>query len=192
LSSGVVSISDTFVYTSAGLALAIGAIAAGLTIWWLHVARLAAAEISGYRPARSDRGLFAGLLIPGVNLAVAGSVLAELEHMAQRGGQDSRPKPSRLVRWWWTVWVADGVLTAIVIIWRVRSGVQAQADGVVMAVFTDLLGGAVAVLTVLVIRRLVRLLAPIDLSSVRLMRVVKVKDAPEPPLRATRSWGSTR
>jgi uncharacterized protein DUF4328 len=192
LSSSVVSTSDTFVYTGASLALAVGVIAAGLTVWWLYVARLAATETFGYTSPRSDRGFFFGLLIPGINLAVAGSVFAELEHTAQRGDPGSRPEPSRLLRWWWAVWVIDGVLTAVTFVWRLRDGVQAQADGVVLAAVTDLLGAAIAVLTVLMIRQLVRLLAPIDMSTVRLMRVVKVTDAPEPPLRETRSWGSTR
>jgi hypothetical protein len=192
LGNNVVSISDSFVYTGASLALAIGLIAAGMTIWWLFVARQAAAEISGYQPARSNRQFFLGMLIPGVNLAVAGSVLAELEHTAERGAPDVRPKPGRLVKWWWGVWAADGVFTAISIVWRLRDSVQAQADGVLLAVVTDLLGAAIAVLTVLLMRRFVRLLAPIDTSSVRLMRVVKVTDAPEPPLRATRAWGSSR
>jgi hypothetical protein len=192
LSSGVVSASDTFVYTGASLALAVGVIAAGLTVWWLYVARLAAAEVSGYQPARTDRQFFAGMLIPGINLAVAGAALAEIEHAAQRGSPGSRPKPSRLLKWWWAVWIASGVFTAVTFLWRLRSGVQAQADGVALAALTDLLGAAVAVLTLLLIRRLVRLLAPIDTANVRLMRVVKVTDAPEPPLRATRSWGSVR
>jgi hypothetical protein len=192
LSGGAVSASDTFVYTGASLALAVGVIAAGLTVWWLYVARLAATEVSGYRMARTNRQFFLGMLIPGVNLAVAGSVLAELEHAAQRGEPGQRPKPSRLVKWWWAAWVAGGVLTLVTFLWRLRDGVQAQADGVVLAALTDLVGATVAVLTVLLIRQLVRLLAPIETANVRLMRVVKVIDAPEPPLRATRSWGSSR
>jgi hypothetical protein len=88
--------------------------------------------------------------------------------------------------------VADGVFTAASIVWRFRDGVQAQADGVLLAIVTDILGAVLAVLTIRLIRGLVRLLAPIDLASIRLMRVVKVMNAPEPPMRATRSWGSTR
>jgi hypothetical protein len=192
LGSGVVSVSDTFVYTASSLALAVGVLAAGVTIWWLYVARMAATEISGYRPARTNRQFFWGMLLPGVNLAVAGSVLAELEHTAQRGEQGVRPKPSRLLRWWWAIWVADGVFALVTFLWRFCGGVQAQADGVVLAVVTDLLGAALAALTVLLVHRFVRLLAPIDLSAIRLMRVIKVTNAPEPPLRETRSWGSTR
>ena len=192
LSSSAVSTSDTFVYTGASLALAVGVIAAGMTLWWLHVARMAAADVAGYRPGRSTRSFFVGMLVPIVNLAVAGSAFAEVEHMAQRRPEAARPKPSRLVRWWWLVWVANGVLTAATFLWRLRGGVQAHADGVILSACTDLLGAALAVLTILVIRELVRLLAPIDPASIRLMRVVKVTDAPKPPLRATRSWGSSR
>jgi hypothetical protein len=192
LGSGVVSASDTLVYTGASLALATGVLAAALAVWWLFVARQAAAEVSGYQPARSNRQFFLGMLTPGVNLAVAGSVLAELEHTVERGDRDRRPTPSRLLMWWWAVWAIDGVLTAASFVWRFRDSVQARADGVLLAVLTDLLGATVAVLTVLLVRRFVKLLAPIDTSGMRLMRVVKVSDAPEPPLRATRSWGSPR
>lgn len=192
LSGGVVSASDTFVYTGASLALAVGVIAAGLTVWWLYVARLAATEVSGYRMARTNRQFFAGMFIPGINLVVAGCVMAELEHAAQRGEAGKRPKPSKLLKWWWAAWVVGGLLTLVTFLWRLRDGVQAQADGVLLAAMTDLVGAAVAVLTVLLIRQFVRLLAPIDTANVRLMRVVKVTDAPEPPLRSTRSWGSLR
>jgi hypothetical protein len=192
LSSGVVSASDTFVYTGASLALAVGAIAAGLTVWWLYVARMAATEVSGYEPARTNKQFFWGMLLPGINLAVAGSVFAELEHTAERGDPKQRPKPSKLIKWWWGLWIVDGLLMAVTVIWRFRDGVQAQADGVLLAAVTDLLGAALAVLTLLLIRRFVKLLAPIDTANVRLMRVVKVSDAPEPPLRSTRSFGSAR
>ncbi|MET0238150.1 MAG: DUF4328 domain-containing protein [Kibdelosporangium sp.] len=192
LSSGVVSVSDTFVYTSASLALAVGVIAGGLTIWWLHVARMAATEVSGYEPARTNKQFFWGMLIPGVNLAVAGSVFAELEHTAERGDPEQRPKPSRMVKWWWGLWIVDGVLITVTAIWRFRSGVQAQADGVVLAAVTDLVGAALAVLTLLLIRRFVKLLAPIDAANARLMRVISVAGAPAPPLRSSRSFGSVR
>ncbi|ALG14447.1 hypothetical protein AOZ06_00535 [Kibdelosporangium phytohabitans] len=192
LSSGVVATSDTFVYAGAILALAVGALAVALTIWWLYVARLAAAEVAGYQPGRTDKQFFWGMLIPGINLVVAGSVFAELEHAAERRDPDDRPKPGKLVKWWWGLWVADGLLMAFTIAWRFRGGVQAQADGVVLATVTDLLGAAVAVLTILLIRRLVKLLAPIDAAALRPMRVVKVTDAPPPELRATRAFGSTR
>jgi hypothetical protein len=192
LSSGVVSASDTFVYTGASLALAVGVITVVMTVWWLYVARKAASEVSGYLPARTDKQFFWGMLFPGVNLVVAGSVFAELEHAAERGDPDKRPKPTRLLLWWWSLWAVDGVFLAVTLVWRFRDGVQAQADGVVLAAMTDLLGGALAVLTLLMIRRLVRLLAPIDAANVRLMRVVKVTGAPEPPLRSSKAFGSTR
>lgn len=192
LSSTTVSVSDTFVYTGAILALAVGAIAVALTIWWLYVARQAATEVSGYQPGRTDKQFFWGMLIPGINLAVAGSVFAELEHAAQRGESTGRPKPGKLVLWWWAVWIVDGVLMAVTFIWRFREGVQAHADGVVLAALTDLLGAALAVLTILLIRRLVKLLAPMDTATLRPMRVVKVTDAPAPPLRSTRAFGSSR
>lgn len=192
LGSGVVATSDVFVYTAGLLALAVGVLAAALTVWWLHVARQAVTEVSGVRPGRTDRQFFWGMLVPGVNLAVAGSVFAELEHAAERRDPDTRPRPGKLVQWWWGLWIADGVLAAATIVWRFRDGVQAQADGIVLATVTNLLGAAVAVLTILLIRQLIRLLAPMDSATLRPMRVVRVTDAPKPELRTTRAFGSTR
>ena len=55
-----------------------------------------------------------------------------------------------------------------------------------------LLTASVAVTTVLLVRRVTTLLLPVDPSAVRFMRVVGVKDAPEPALRAHRYAGSAR
>jgi hypothetical protein len=48
------------------------------------------------------------------------------------------------------------------------------------------------VLTALMVRRLASLLAPIDPTTVRYLRVLRVEGAPEPPLRATRPVSSRR
>jgi hypothetical protein len=50
----------------------------------------------------------------------------------------------------------------------------------------------VAVLTALMIRRLAVLLSPIDNTTVRYLRVLRVEGAPEPPLRAAKTVSSRR
>jgi hypothetical protein len=85
-----------------------------------------------------------------------------------------------------------GLLCAATVLWRLRSGVQAQADGVLWTALTYLVATVVAVLTLRVIRRLTTLLAPIDPAGVRLMHVIKVEGAPDPPLRPGRPSGSAR
>ena len=85
-----------------------------------------------------------GWLVPGLNLAVPGSVLAEIEHAALDRPADRRPRPSRLLRVWWVLWVAGVLLAAVVLAWSLRTGVQARADGVVLHAVLDLLAAATA------------------------------------------------
>jgi hypothetical protein len=127
-----------------------------------------------------------------MNLVVPGSVLAELEHAVARRPAGERPRPSKLVRRWWGLWVASGLTFVITVLWSFRDSTQALADGVLLHAFGDLLLAGVAAATALVVRRITTLLLPVDAASVRLMRVVEVKDAPEPPLRPVRASGSPR
>ena len=192
LSRGTVSMSDTLVVAGSVLAIAVAVLAAGMTLWWLHVARKAAAELAGHEPGRRDRHMWIGLAAPGVNLAVAGSVLAELEHAVLQRSELKRPKPSRLVLGWWVAWVVSGLLFALTVVWRFRTGVQALADGVVLHAVTNLSAAVLAGVTAVVVRRLTTLLAPLDPASVRRMRVIRVTGAPAPELRAVRPAGSVR
>jgi hypothetical protein len=52
--------------------------------------------------------------------------------------------------------------------------VQARADGVLLHVATDLVAGMVAVATIVVVRRLTRLLSPEKLAGARRMTVVRI------------------
>jgi hypothetical protein len=192
LSSRLVGTSDAVVTIGAVLTLAFTAVAVAVTLWWLHLARHAAAELADQKPARRDWQVYVYLLFPGVNLAMAGVVLAELEHQVLRRPATERPAPTKQTRIWWAVWVAAGLLFGVTVIWRFRDSVQAQADGVVLSALTDLAAAAVAVLTALTIRRLSTLLSPIDPTSVRYQRVLRVENAPEPELRATKTLPSRR
>ncbi|MFC7618492.1 DUF4328 domain-containing protein [Actinokineospora soli] len=179
LDRGTVVLSDTLVVTGATLSLIAGAGAVAATAWWLVAARRAGAEQAGYEPARPDWQLLPSLLVPGVNLVVAGAVVAELEHAALSRPADARPRPTRLVLWWWIAVAACGLLFAAAVAWRFRSGVQAQADGVLVTAASDLAAAVAAALTALVVGRLTGLLAPVDPASVPRLRVVRVSAEPD-------------
>ena len=192
LSAGVVSASDAMVVSSSAITITGCLLSLVLTLLWVHRTRNVAATLVGYGPSRSDAAALVGLLVPGMNLVVPGSVLAELEHAVARRPAGERPRPSKLLRRWWGLWVASGLTFVITVLWSFRDSTQALADGVLLHAFGDLLLAGVAAATALVVRRITTLLLPVDAASVRLMRVVEVKDAPEPPLRAVRASGSPR
>ncbi len=192
LSSRLVGTSDAVVTIAGVLTLAFSVLAAVVALWWLYLARRAAAEHAGQQVGRPDWQVLLYLLVPGVNLAMAGVVLTELEHQVLRRPATERPRPTKHVVIWWSTWAAAGLLFAVTVIWRFRDSVQAHADSVVLSALTDLAAAAVAVLTAMMVRRLSTLLAPIDPANVRYLRVIRVDGAPEPPLRATRLLPSRR
>lgn len=192
LSSRLVGMSDAVVTIAGVLTLAFTVLAAIVALWWLHLARHAAADLADQRVSRPDWQVLVYLLVPGVNLAMAGVVLTELEHQVLRRPATERPRPTKPVAIWWAAWAAAGILFALTVAWRFRDSVQSHADSIILSGLTDLAAAAVAILTALMIRRLSTLLAPIDPTSVRYLRVLRVEGAPEPPLRATRPVPSRR
>ncbi|KAA9166931.1 DUF4328 domain-containing protein [Amycolatopsis acidicola] len=192
LDTDVVTFSDSLKVIAALLSVIFGALAFGSVLWWLYVARQAAAEESGQEPPRSSWQVLAGTLIPLLNLVMAGSILAELEHAALRRPAVKRPRPSRLVLGWWATWVLNEVLLVVVIVWRFRGGIQAQADGVLLSGLLDLSAAGLAVLTAVVLQRITSLLAPIPLDRLRVRRVVAVKGAPRATERPPRPVSASR
>ncbi|WP_433267058.1 DUF4328 domain-containing protein [Actinosynnema sp. CS-041913] len=192
LSATTVDVSDAMVRSSSLVAVVAGVAGLLFTLLWLRRARNAAASAAGYGPSRSDTEVLVGVLVPGLNLVVPGSVAAELEHAALRLPATARPNPSRLVRWWWGLWAFTGLFVVFTVVWSFRSSVQALADGVLFHAISDLLAAAVAILTAVLVRRITSLLLPVSTAALRRMRVVDVKDAPEPVLRAVRAGGSRR
>jgi len=181
LSAGAVTAAQVFTVATSVLAVVVGVAALTAVLAWLFVSMRTAAGQAGVAVPRRDWRVAAGLLVPGVNLVLPGSVLAELEHVVLHRPTGARPRPGRLLRLWWAAWALDGLLFAGCLLWTSRDGVQAQADGVLLHALTDLVAVAVAVLTVLVVRRLTRLLAPLDPTRLRLMRVVSVAEPPDAP-----------
>lgn len=192
LSSRLVGASDAVVTIASVLTLAFSVVAVVVVLWWLHLARHAAAAVADQSVARKNWQVVAYLLIPGLNLAMAGVVLTELEHQVLRRPATDRPVPTKPVRIWWAAWVGAGLLFAATVIWRFRDSVQAHADGVILTALTDLAAATVAILTALMVRRISTLLSPIDPSSVRFMRVLRVENAPEPELRTAKTVPSRR
>ena len=192
LSRSVVAFSDGFVLTAGLLASILALLPASLALWWLLVARQAAADAAGEDPARPLWQVLVGILVPIANLPLALSIVGELEHAVLRRPRDARPKPSRPVLVWWSAWLLNWLLLGATIVWRFRGDVQSMADSVVLVAVTDLAAAALAVVTAVVVRRFSKLLAPSEALGVREMRVVKVEGAPEPEPHTKRPAGAAR
>ncbi|MDQ4103891.1 MAG: DUF4328 domain-containing protein [Actinomycetota bacterium] len=172
--AGPLRASDALVVTGGVVSLLAAALAGVVTLGWLVHANAAAARAAAITPTRPTWQLVLGVLVPGINLVVPGAVLAELEHTALGQNPDRRPRPSPLVIGWWAMWATGLLLSGTAILWSQRDGVQARADGVLLHVATDLVAAAVAITTIVVVRRLTRLLSPVHLTGVRRMVVVRV------------------
>ncbi|GAA3536010.1 DUF4328 domain-containing protein [Amycolatopsis ultiminotia] len=192
LNTGVVAFSDAFVVTAGLLTTILSLLPAGLSLWWLLVARQAAADQVGEEPARPIWQVLVGILVPIANLPLALSVVGELEHAILGRPRADRPKPTRLVLVWWGAWLVNWILLAVTIIWRTRTGAQAMADSVVLVALTDLAAATLAIVTALVISRFSSLLVPIAADRLRELRVLKVTGAPDPELRTARPVGAAR
>jgi hypothetical protein len=192
LSAATVGISDAMVVSSSVVTFVSAGLSAVLVLLWLRRARSVAALSAGYGPSRSDAAVVVGLLVPGMNLVVPGSVVAELEHAALRQPADRRPAPSRPVLIWWALWAASVLLVLAGVVASFFTSTQALANGIVLHALSDLVAAATAVATLLVVRRITTLILPVDTAALRFLRVLRVDDAPEPPLRATRTFPSRR
>jgi hypothetical protein len=191
LPAGLLRLSDALVVTGGVVAVLACGLAGLVTLFWVLRAYVAAADAAGVRPSRSTAVVAAGWLVPGANLLVPGSSLAEIEHGALRRPPRSRPTPSRLLRAWWLAWALGVVLAGLTVAWSFRDGTQAMADGVLLHAAVDGVAAVVAALTAVVVRSLTRLLLPVVPGRVRRMHVVQVK-APSPPDRPGRLGGGDR
>jgi hypothetical protein len=160
LQAETVAASDALVASAGTVAPILSVVVGVLMVLWTVRAAQAAGERTQVRPSRSTRMIVLGWLVPGLNLSVPGSVLAEIEHSAIGLPADRRPRPSRHVLVWWGLWAASVVLTAVVLLWSLRTGVQARADGVVLHAVLDLLAAVTAGVTARLVLRLTRLLSP--------------------------------
>lgn len=192
LSGGVVLASDLLVTISSIVSIIGSVVATVLGLRWLICARSTAAAASGQRPARSDWQVLLGALVPGLNLAVPGSTLAELEHTVLGRSADIRPQPSGLVRAWWGCWALGALLLVATVLMYLPSSAQAQADSALLHATADAVACVLCVFSVRLVHYLTALLAPVDLTRTHWMRVVTISGAPPPPLRPDRPAGARR
>ena len=177
LQAEAVAASDALVASAGTVAPILSLVVGVLMVLWTVRAAQAAADRAQVRSSRSTRMIVLGWLVPGLNLSIPGSVLTEIEHSAIALPADRRPHPSRLVLVWWGLWAASVVLTAVVLLWSLRDGVQARADGVVLHAVLDLLAAVTAGVTARLVLRITRLLAP----AAPRRREVLLRITPPPP-----------
>jgi len=181
LAPAAVAASDALV-AAAGVVAPVLAVVAGLaTILWTLRASQAAAEWADVAPTRGPRAVVLGWVVPGWNLVVPGSVLAEIEHAVLERPADERPHPSPLLLAWWISWVVGGVLAVFAVIWLFLPGVQARADGVVLHAVVDLVATASAALLARFITHITKLLGPFRTTRRELLVSVAPPAVPAAP-----------
>ncbi|MGN7135348.1 DUF4328 domain-containing protein [Rhodococcoides corynebacterioides] len=144
----VLALSDAAVWCLAVFATGVGIAAAVASVGWLRRARSDAYAAVGAADPRRSRTLYAGSLVPVVNLVMPGVFLTELARVSRHG-----PRLGPIVPWWWTVWIANWAMLAIATAFRFGDGIQAQANGVVAAALTDVVAAGLAAITLVVMRR---------------------------------------
>ncbi|MDV6014536.1 DUF4328 domain-containing protein [Haloechinothrix sp. LS1_15] len=186
LNAGTVLSADALVVSSSVVLLLAAVAAIAASFLWLLRARAAVAVRYRVDPPRTPARIAAGVFVPGLNWVLAGPIVAELEHLASGRRPGDRPRPSRLVIAWWVAWVGNGLLLALTVIWRMRDGLQAQADGVLLTGLTNIAAVALAAITAVVVHRITNLIAPVTGDRLRKRWVADVRGAPAPELRPRR------
>ncbi|WP_458687304.1 DUF4328 domain-containing protein [Nocardia tengchongensis] len=141
-------ISDAAVTVSAVLALALALMSAVALVGWLAETRRVAYANVGESDSRSLFTLVLGCVVPIANLIWPGIFLTEA---ARRTG-DGDPRLLRAVRIWWAAWLLDAVLVLVALIYRFANSLQVQADGVLVAMWTDVVAAGVAVASLGLVR----------------------------------------
>ncbi|WP_042573533.1 DUF4328 domain-containing protein [Rhodococcus sp. MEB064] len=146
--AAVLALSDAAVWCLSFLSVGVGLVAAVASVAWLVRARRSAYADRGEVDPRRPRTLFAGSLIPLVNLVAPGVFLTELARVSSQ-----RWSLERVLPWWWTAWVVNWLMLAATLAFRVADGIQARANGVLATALTDLVAAGLAALTLVLIRR---------------------------------------
>ncbi|MGW0040836.1 DUF4328 domain-containing protein [Rhodococcus sp. NPDC003348] len=146
ISPTLLAISDGLVFTAGVMAPLVAFAAAAAAVAWLLGARRSAWGRLGRTDPRSPSAIAFGCLVPVVNLVWPGVFLTELA--------SAETRIRSLVRVWWATWALGGVLLIVSVAWRSHDSLQARANGVLLAVLVNLVAAAVAVLTLMVTRRI--------------------------------------
>jgi hypothetical protein len=142
-------------------------------LWWIMRYREQLAEDRGELPARTRLHTVLGFLLPGFNIGTPLSIVAEFEHTALARPPHEKPRPSRLVLAWWGTWLASGTLLVVNHLWDLRTGAQAEADGVLWHAISDLASCGLVAVSGLVLLYLGALLRPAP-TTLAHRRVVSV------------------
>ncbi|MEC3957975.1 DUF4328 domain-containing protein [Nocardia sp. CDC153] len=143
-------ISDGAVTVLAIAALAVALAAAVALVGWLTETRRAAYASLGETDPRPLRTLVLGCVVPVVNLVWPGVFLTEVARLRIADGTD--PRLLRAVRIWWAAWLVNAVLVVVSVLYRFAGSLQAQADGVLFSMWTDLVAAGVALASLALVR----------------------------------------
>ena len=146
----ILALSDTAVWALGLLAPLAALIAAIAAACWLVRARGSFYAGENRRDPRSPLMLLLGCLIPVVNLVMPGVFLTEFNRSAF--APEARPERRRLIRGWWCAWVLCGLVAVCQVLFRYADSLQIKADGVLFAVFANIVAAVVAGLTLMLIR----------------------------------------
>ncbi|MEU0542382.1 DUF4328 domain-containing protein [Nocardia sp. NPDC005978] len=143
-------LSDAAVTVAAVTAMVVALITAVAVVGWLARTRTSLYAAAGREDSRSLAELFAGCLVPGVNLVWPGVFLTETVRVGATGADE--PRLLRMVRIWWAAWVLNGLLVVIAVLYRFGDSLQVRADGVLITLWTDAFAAGIAVLTLWLVR----------------------------------------
>ena len=153
--------SDALVGLGSWLALGSAVVTAVIAAPVVFRAHRAAIAFAGRSVSRSPLNVWLRLLMPVWNSCGAGQILTETEALLTgRLSVGGRPRASRLLSWWWAVWLASSVLAIVTLARALGGSVQAVADTVELHIAVDVVAVAVAALSGVVLLRLARLFAP--------------------------------
>jgi hypothetical protein len=83
---------------------------------------------------------------------------------------------------WWALWAVGVLASVLTLVWSRRTGVQAEADGVVLHATLDLLAAVTAGYTAVLVGRLTALLGPVRQPRREVVLAVKPsRAAPSAP-----------
>lgn len=161
LDGATVRTSDALVWLGSWLALAGGLVTAVIAVPALVRAHRAAVAFAGRSVSRDPKAVWLRLLMPVFNVYGAGQILTETEALlTHRMSVAGRARPSRLLRWWWAMWLVSSVLAIIAVARGLGGSVQAVADAVELHVAVDAAAAVVAALTGVLLLRLAGLFLP--------------------------------
>ncbi|MTD15632.1 DUF4328 domain-containing protein [Nakamurella sp. YIM 132087] len=147
--------SEALVVSASWTAVAGALLTAVLVLPALVRLHAATAHRAGASPSRRPASVLARMVVPVWNLHGIGQVLSEIDLGLQvEGSEDQRPQ--RVSRWitaWWVLWVLNAVLVVATLVRAFGTSEQAVADTVELHIAVDLVGAAVALCTVSVLRR---------------------------------------